>query len=535
MRPEKRSNSRDVLMVCVLAGVMMAGTRDSTEAFAAEGAPKGVEDSWRVRDPAAAPTQGETGKGNRAPNARRGGRSSRARTKNDTQGAPGMTYEQVLALQKELRGLVDIAKAPSARETEIINILRRKTPPLDKVEVELVDGGIPDERVRNTANRSVQAVHNEGEAYLKMATQYADLMITVINDPGKGVIVPADNARAPVYVKYIAATHKNYDQSVAFIGARFPRLAAEYKASRKPLPVYMWLSTAMVLEAPVDLAHWILHHPQVHRKAAPQIEGLRYRTGQTYREKATFWLLRARQTFEHFEKHRFFDEKIGVWRIRDRMVPDDPRSGTLPTNRFMIFNSVYLATAVGLQKIDAKEYDAFYQRAVHIVQRGFEFWTRISANGPHLGGKYPTENEFGPLYVWGYSLNGSSEDMAHLGMDMSGVGRIIRHRPDLLAKEDLRAIANTLYSGTYDYAKHVVFKGLFRDPQPPGAAVYRHANPRYGQYIGRHMPDKAYERFVKENLAIWDRRLEKGLLGRQDTYNAYFEVYGARRARFARN
>jgi hypothetical protein len=139
---EQKTGPGAVLASCVLAGVMTAGTRDSMEAFAAEIGSRNVADHRRVRDRAAALATGESGKENGAREATGSDQSRVGRRKtNDTQRAHGITYEQVLALQKELRGPVDVARAPSTRETEIVTILRRRSPPLDMVEVELVDGG----------------------------------------------------------------------------------------------------------------------------------------------------------------------------------------------------------------------------------------------------------------------------------------------------------------------------------------------------------------------------------------------------------
>lgn len=51
---------------------------------------------------------------------------------------------------------------------------------------------------------------------------------------------------------------------------------------------------------------------------------------------------------------------------------------------------------------------------------------------------------------------------------------------------------------------------------------------------GKFMPQDAYEKFAKEQLFLWDERLEKGLLGRIDTYKMLFEIVGARRARYGK-
>jgi len=137
--------------------------------------------------------------------------------------------------------------------------------------------------------------------------------------------------------------------------------------------------------------------------------------------------------------------------------------------------------------------------------------------------------------VWGYSLNSSTEDLAHLGMDLSGIQRIAEYDPQVLTEQDWKAIANALYSGLYDYERHAANKGLFRDTQERGQAVFRTYSPSFGGIVGKYMPQDAYERFVKENLLLWDERLEKGLLGRMDTYKMLFEIADARRARYGKN
>ena len=117
---------------------------------------------------------------------------------------------------------------------------------------------------------------------------------------------------------------------------------------------------------------------------------------------------------------------------------------------------------------------------------------------------------------------------------MSGIKRIAEYDPHALTEQDWKAIANALYSGCYDYEEHAVNKGMFRDTQGKGQAVFRTYCPPYGELTGKYMPQDAYEKFAKEQLFLWDERLEKGLLGRIDTYKMLFEIVGARRARYGK-
>jgi len=385
-------------------------------------------------------------------------------------------------------------------------------------------------------NRMVGHLEREGVAYLDAVVSFADVMITAINDPQTGVIIPEDGVRAPVFVKYQPPKSRGYKATIAKIRLRSPEEASRYEKNNLPIPRYANLSTAMALAGVVELAHWVLDHPDIHDKRAPQIDGLRYRTGDTYIQKARFWVLRAKDTFDHFEKYRPLDEKKGVWckTVLDASSSSGLGQKVLPTNRFMIFNSVYLSTGTALKKIDPKAYGAWYDRSVHVARLGIKFWKEVSINGPHLRTQYPKENQYGPVYVWGYSLNRSTEDQAHLGMDLSGIQRIAKHDPQALTEQDWKAIANALYSGLYDYEKHAVNKGMFRDAQPRGQAVFRVYAPPYGGIVGKYMPQDAYERFVKEHLFLWDERLEKQLLGRMDTYKMAFEIMDARRARYGK-
>ena len=435
--------------------------------------------------------------------------------------------------------MINIHAAPSAREEEIITKLKHMYPPTIRPEAKLVDGGLAPGDVWGTQvmmSRLADHLSREGAAYLHAAVSVADLMMTAINDPKTGVMIPEDGVRAPVLVKHQPPTSADYKATVAKIRLRSPQAAGRYEKNHLPIPHYANLSTAMALEGPVSLAHWILDHPEIHEKRAPRIEGLRYKTGDTCIHKARSWVHRTKQTFEHFEKHRPLDEKKGVW-CKTVVDPDSP-SGlgqkVLPTNRFMIFNSVYLATGTALKKMDPEKYGAWHERSVHVARLGIKFWKEVSINGSHLKTKYPKENQYGPLYVWGYSLNSSTEDMAHLGMDLSGIRRIAKHDAKALTGRDWKAIANALYSGCYDYEKHAVNKGMFRDTQQRGQAVFRTYCPPYGGIVGKYMPQDAYERFVKENLLLWDERLEKGLLGRMDTYKMPFEIMDARRARYGK-
>lgn len=459
--------------------------------------------------------------------------------KNDTRAALGLSYGEVLALHRELRGLVDIHKAPTAREEEIVTRLKRAYLPGMKPEVKLVDGGLAPGDVWSTQvtiNRTMGHLSREGQAYLDSAVSLADLMMTAINDPETGVAIPADGVRAPVLVKYQPPTSRDYKATIARIRLRSPEETSRFEKDNLPVPHYANLSTSMALRGAVEVAGWILDHPDIHDKKAPQIDGLRYRTGDTYIEKARFWVFRAKDTFDHFEKHRPFDEKTGVWckTVVDANSPTGLSQKALPTNRFMIFNSVYLAAGCALKRIDPKTHGAWYERSLYVARRGIKFWKEVSINGEHLKTEYPKENEYGPLYVWGYSLNSSTEDQAHLGMDLSAILRIAKHDPQALTEQDWRAIANALYSGCYDYDKHAVNKGMFRDTQPRGQAVFRVYAPPYGGIVGKHMPQDPYERFVKEHFLLWDERLEKGLLGRIDTYKMLFEIMDARRARYGK-
>ena len=456
---------------------------------------------------------------------------------NDTRAAIGLSYGEVLALHKELRGLIDIHAAPTAREEEIVTRLKRTYLPGVRPEVKLVDGGLAPGDVWSTQvmiDRIVGHLSREGEAYLDSAVSLADLMMTAINDPKTGVVIPADGVRAPVLVKYQPPTSRDYKATITKIRLRSPEEASKYEKGNLPVPHYANLSTSMALQGALEMAHWILDHPDIHDRKAPQIDGLRYRTGDTYIEKARFWVLRAKDTFDHFEKHRPLDEKKGVWckTVLDAGNASGIGQTVLPTNRFMIFNAAYLFTGAALRKMGAKEYGPWYERSMHVARLGIKFWREVSINGDHLRTRYPKENKYGPLYVWGYSLNSSTEDQAHLGMDLSGIQRIAKHAPQALTEQDWKAIANALYSGCYDYEKHAVNKGMFRDTQERGQAVFRVYAPPYGGIVGKHMPQDAYERFVNEHLLLWDERLGKGLLGRIDTYKMPLEIIDARRARY---
>ena len=67
---------------------------------------------------------------------------------------------------------------------------------------------------------------------------------------------------------------------------------------------------------------------------------------------------------------------------------------------------------------------------------------------------------------------------------MRGPGRL-GIRPQV-SREDFR-----LPPGLYDYQKHAINKGMFRDTQERGQAVFREYSPPFGGIVGRHMHQDA--------------------------------------------
>ncbi|OVE82244.1 hypothetical protein BVY04_01450, partial [bacterium M21] len=53
-----------------------------------------------------------------------------------------------------------------------------------------------------------------------------------------------------------------------------------------------------------------------------------------------------------------------------------------------------------------------------------------------------------------------------------------------------------------------------------------------GKYIGRYLNNKAYNKFIRRSLLVWDSELQKGKLGRISQYPMPKEILEARYYRF---
>ena len=123
-------------------------------------------------------------------------------------------------------------------------------------------------------------------------------------------------------------------------------------------------------------------------------------------------------------------------------------------------------------------------------------------------------------------------------MDLEALRSIFFHDNTFLPEPVMKKIATTLMVCTYNYETGGIPFNL--DPKDPGRnpntqpTYHRYYAPKYGAWIGRYMPDEAYEKFMNRQLLIWDHQLLQGKLGRFSQYSMPQEIVEARRFRHDR-
>ena len=435
--------------------------------------------------------------------------------KNATRRAPGVSGEEVFKLHWELRHRTDIHSAPSKREMEIWRILTSTSAmtagQLKKNQEDCAKG-----KHMTTWGMGGSCMNRARDLYffgdkdiLNAAIIEADELLRRLNDPKTGVVFPGEGTTpAPVYVK----TGGDRDEK----------------------PYYAWLSNGVLFRGPVTLANWILENPELRKQHPPaNLPGVEK---ETYGQKAKRYLMTAKAACDHFLKYRKFDEKLGFWLVMRQAKGKDPGGyRPLPLNRGMIFNQALITTARGLMKLEPVAYGEWDRRAEHICRRSFEFVREVNLLRHRPDSKFPKENEYGPLYVWPYHhLSDNSEDGAHFGMDLGAMLAIARWVPGVFSAHDWKGVANTAFSGLYNYETYAVNRGLFRHPCKPYAPQFRIYGPTYLELIGKYMPQEAYEKAMNELLMLWDRDLKNQELRRIDTYDMPLEILRGRLHRYGK-
>ena len=101
--------------------------------------------------------------------------------------------------------------------------------------------------------------------------------------------------------------------------------------------------------------------------------------------------------------------------------------------------------------------------------------------------------------------------------------------------KDIRAVANMTSTGTYDYDKQSLNKNIFRNPAPAKKMTHYRYAPNYGGLIGKYMHDEVYDKFINEQLKLWDERLKEGKIERYDAYCMPFEILKVRLNRYGKD
>jgi hypothetical protein len=443
----------------------------------------------------------------------------------------------------EWASLMDLHKAPGAREDELYRQWICHPGPADSKALleghrgilrDLLPGGEFRENQWGAAAGCAAAARQlllGGKPYLEAAALRAEHVCGMINDPATGVIF---TQHGPTYRPSVFFKKSTPDKNAN----RMRAWGVENPESFADEDVYYtnWLMTGNSLRGVLRTIEWILAHPEVHDLSAPQIPGYSRSTGRTYKEKAVHWLMQAKGAYDHFERYQPFNEEEGMWIVN---VYDERRKTvvqrSLPVNRFFNFTASYLKTGAVLNQYDSTTYASWYAQAKKRTRQAVRYF-RDSWNLSIWEGKYPTANRFGRLGVWGYGRNSSSEDFMHLGMDVEPMTQIYTIYPEAYEGDDLKVIANTLFSGSYNYVSHSKFQGLFRGVHPPAADGQYKEGPRFGELTAPHLSDEMYEIMVREHKLILDRWLEqKYYINRIFTrFNVPIELYLARKARYGR-
>lgn len=485
--------------------------------------------------------------------------------KNDTRFAGGLNQTEVFALHQELRDLVDINKAPSQREMEIWKKLQQPQWGAFPYEsVKMVDGEIKknghmSDELWGLGSQCMQFAINlyrfNEPSYLPYITQYADVILSSINDESTGFYSEEDGARPSLFIRLMPVLKEGEEmwklhKYLRKFTYENPEDQAKHDEliARPQVCEYEFLFQGHALQGVANAIVWILDHPEVHHKKASLVPGIKYQSGNTYLEKAQSYLLTMKKIFDYMEQQRYFDKELGVWMNAynnkgQGEIHVQKEDGTWsvqyrasPLNRYMIFNNAYLVTGVGLNKLDPENYGLWYQRAKHVAKRGFDFWRNHMVNSTLLQKKHhlPETNKYGKLYYWAYSADyNNTEDHIHLAMEleaMMGMNRWEKY----FSIEDLSAISNMTFSQLYDYDNHCGFKHI-SGKCGNVAEWHKVASPWYGALIGKYMPDDAYEKFMQEQLSQWDIRLQNKELNRSDVYRMPFEILEARLNRFAQD
>ena len=454
-------------------------------------------------------------------------------------------------LLTEWMSLVDIHKAPSAREDELYKKWAFNSSPesidesieelMEKLKGELLPNGEFEFKESQwgwggTAFKSASKLKLIGKPYLDYAVLASERVCGMINHPEKGVIFEhyGPNVRPAVFYRKPSA-NKTLQQMVTW-GMKNPS-----SHETKELYYTNWLMTGHTLSGALYTIDWILDHPEVHDLEAPQIPGYTRNTGKTYKEKAVHWLMQAKLIFDTFEKYQPFDEEEGMWIVKKYktnknagILDGEITEGNPAYNRAFSFTKVYIKTGVLLNKYNPEKYNDWYVHAQKRTKQAVDFF-RSGWNYPEMKGSFPKENKFGKLGAWGYFRgNGVTEDRSHLGMDVGPLSTIIIDYPGAFEKDDWAVIANTLFSGEYNYTSHSAYGGLFRYLDSPVKDGLYQNGPRFSGTIAAHLPQEAYDILANEHKMIIENWLEKKFqINRMsEKWNAPSELYHARKARY---
>lgn len=484
---------------------------------------------------------------------------------NDTRYAGGLSQSEVLTLQQELRGLVNINEAPSARELEIWKqLLKPQWGAFPFEELRIVNGEIYREGHMNDEHwglgskcmkSAVNLYRFDDQSYLPIITQYADVMLSSINDEITGHFSEEDGARPPLFIRLMPVLNEGEQmwQLLKYLRKReYDNLDDQAKhdelIARPQALEYEFLFHGHLLQGVANAIVWILDHPEVHNLEAPKVPGVKFSGGITYLEKAEAYLMVMKKMYDYIEQQQYFDKKLGVWmRLYDKAKKEqthtqgedgtwDIQYRSQPLNRFMIFNNAYLVTGIALKKLNPEKYGLWHQRAKHVAKRGFDFWREHMVNSKIIQKKnnLPETNEYGKIYYWAYSADyGFTEDHIHLEMELDAMLGINRWEK-FFTEEDIKAVSNTVFTQLYDYENHCGFNNIAGECKDT-AEWHKVATPWYGAIIGKYMPIDAYEKFMTEQLKQWDNRLKNAELGRSDVYRMPFEILEARLNRFGKD
>ena len=435
--------------------------------------------------------------------------------RHEARSGDGYTGTELFELHRELRLLVheNFNQAPSAREVELLHQILYGKP----------DRTISSKRIVSKWKKKAekgQQVKLFGDGYL-VTEEMKRHRITGNRAYLDNAVVAAD-----------------------FLMQHNTELKSDPEAWSSWQGVQTWLGLGRGYAGVAELIITISNNPELHALTA--VDGPLKGTELTYKERAEQWMKDLKEILDF----RLALEKYEHGRLYETDEEIDYKGGPAAVNRFLYYLHLLLAAADAAEVVDDKP-DAEWVAQLRRRSAGvLDYWQRTFQRPEDLNPEWFPQlieqwdqkqraymSEYGPYVIWSYKPDRNhTEDYIHLLMDIEAIHDVFRYAPTIIPEPVMKRIATSLMVCSYNYENgYILFNlapsGNERNPldQPPWHTFF---NPQFGKYIGKYMPDAAYDKFMKRQLLIWDNQLLQGKLGRFSQYSMPREIIEARWFRF---